>query len=57
MPDFKTMYTTTQEEKRRRARIERHQRTQQRAAKALGEKNQRDLQVQKVGSFIGDSFT
>ncbi|KAK8674329.1 hypothetical protein V6N13_112622 [Hibiscus sabdariffa] len=34
-------------EERRRARLERHQRTQERAAKALAEKNQRDLQVQK----------
>ncbi|XVF81354.1 hypothetical protein PTKIN_Ptkin15bG0148600 [Pterospermum kingtungense] len=32
-------------EERRRARLERHQRTQERAAKALAEKNQRDLQV------------
>ncbi|XP_019188502.1 PREDICTED: auxilin-related protein 2-like [Ipomoea nil] len=32
---------------RRRARLERHQRTQERAAKALAEKNQRDLQVQR----------
>ncbi|XP_051131948.1 auxilin-related protein 2-like [Andrographis paniculata] len=32
-------------EDRRRARLERHQRTQERAAKALAEKNQRDLQV------------
>ncbi|KAL0370922.1 UNVERIFIED_CONTAM: Auxilin-related protein 2 [Sesamum angustifolium] len=34
-------------EERRRARLERHQRTQERAAKALAEKNQRDLQAQK----------
>ncbi|XVF72360.1 hypothetical protein PTKIN_Ptkin12aG0115600 [Pterospermum kingtungense] len=34
-------------EERRRARLERHQRTQERAAKALAEKNQRDLQVQR----------
>nr|GMC85287.1 auxilin-related protein 2-like [Ipomoea batatas]GME14811.1 auxilin-related protein 2-like [Ipomoea batatas] len=34
-------------EDRRRARLERHQRTQERAAKALAEKNQRDLQVQR----------
>ncbi|OAY34932.1 auxilin-related protein 2 [Manihot esculenta] len=33
-------------EERRRARWERHQRTQERAAKALAEKNQRDLQAQ-----------
>ncbi|XP_043711731.1 auxilin-related protein 2-like isoform X2 [Telopea speciosissima] len=33
-------------EERRRARWERHQRTQERAAKALAEKNQRDLQIQ-----------
>ncbi|KAE9460881.1 hypothetical protein C3L33_07208, partial [Rhododendron williamsianum] len=32
-------------EERRRARLERHQRTQERAAKALAEKNQRDLQT------------
>ncbi|XP_042461373.1 auxilin-related protein 2-like [Zingiber officinale] len=32
-------------EERRRARLERHQRTQERAAKALAEKNERDLQV------------
>ncbi|XP_047976918.1 auxilin-related protein 2-like [Salvia hispanica] len=34
-------------EERRRARMERHQRTQERAAKALAEKNQRDLQAQR----------
>ncbi|KVI11469.1 auxilin-related protein 2 isoform X1 [Cynara cardunculus var. scolymus] len=34
-------------EERRRARLERHQRTQDRAAKALEEKNQRDLQSQR----------
>ncbi|MBA0686390.1 hypothetical protein Goari_013996 [Gossypium aridum] len=34
-------------EERRRARLERHQRTQERAAKALAEKNHRDLQVQR----------
>ncbi|KAF8011803.1 hypothetical protein BT93_I0062 [Corymbia citriodora subsp. variegata] len=34
-------------EERRRARLERHQRTQERAAKALAEKNQRDLQTLK----------
>ncbi|KAE8726530.1 Auxilin-related protein 2 [Hibiscus syriacus] len=34
-------------EERRRARLERHQRTQERAAKALAEKNQSDLQVQR----------
>ncbi|KAF5726513.1 hypothetical protein HS088_TW22G00191 [Tripterygium wilfordii] len=34
-------------EQRRRARLERHQRTQDRAAKALAEKNQRDLQAQR----------
>lgn len=34
-------------EERRRARMERTQRTQERAAKALAEKNQRDLQVQR----------
>ncbi|CAA7027889.1 unnamed protein product [Microthlaspi erraticum] len=32
-------------EERRRARLERHQRTQERAAKALADKNERDLQV------------
>ncbi|KHN16939.1 Auxilin-related protein 2 [Glycine soja] len=34
-------------EERRRARLERHQRTKERAAKALAEKNQRDLQTQR----------
>lgn len=34
-------------EERRRARLEREQRTQERAAKALAEKNQRDLQSQR----------
>ncbi|XP_010270274.1 PREDICTED: auxilin-related protein 2-like [Nelumbo nucifera] len=34
-------------EERRKARWERHQRTQERAAKALAEKNQRDLQTQR----------
>ncbi|GAV68407.1 LOW QUALITY PROTEIN: Homeobox domain-containing protein/DDT domain-containing protein [Cephalotus follicularis] len=34
-------------EDRRRARLERHQRTQERAAKALAEKNERDLQAQR----------
>ncbi|KAL6967881.1 hypothetical protein U1Q18_033690 [Sarracenia purpurea var. burkii] len=34
-------------EERRRARLERHQRTQERAARALAEKNQRDLQTQR----------
>ncbi|CAA3029767.1 Hypothetical predicted protein [Olea europaea subsp. europaea] len=34
-------------EERRRARLERQQRTQERAAKALAEKNQRDLQAQR----------
>ncbi|KAI4330102.1 hypothetical protein MLD38_028409 [Melastoma candidum] len=34
-------------EERRRARLERHQRTQERAAKALAEKNQRDLLAQR----------
>lgn len=34
-------------EERRRARLERHQRTQERAAKALAEKNQRDFQAQR----------
>ncbi|XP_019417191.1 PREDICTED: auxilin-related protein 2-like isoform X1 [Lupinus angustifolius] len=34
-------------EERRRARLERHQRTQERAAKALADKNQRDLQTQR----------
>ncbi|XP_057773684.1 auxilin-related protein 2-like isoform X1 [Salvia miltiorrhiza] len=33
-------------EERRQARLERHQRTQERAAKAVAEKNQRDLQAQ-----------
>ncbi|KAJ1391505.1 Chaperone J-domain superfamily [Sesbania bispinosa] len=34
-------------EERRKARLERHQRAQERAAKALAEKNQRDLQTQR----------
>ncbi|CDP04001.1 unnamed protein product [Coffea canephora] len=34
-------------EERRRARMERHQRTKERAAKALAEKNQRDIQALK----------
>ncbi|KAF9669684.1 hypothetical protein SADUNF_Sadunf14G0132900 [Salix dunnii] len=34
-------------EERRKARLERHQRTQERAAKALAEKNHRDLQAQR----------
>ncbi|VFQ95976.1 unnamed protein product [Cuscuta campestris] len=34
-------------EERRRSRLERHQRTQERTAKALAEKNQRDLQAQR----------
>ncbi|KAH6810902.1 hypothetical protein C2S51_024664 [Perilla frutescens var. frutescens] len=34
-------------EERRRARLDRHQRTQERAAKAVAEKNQRDLQAQR----------
>ncbi|XWS47263.1 hypothetical protein CRYUN_Cryun14cG0137400 [Craigia yunnanensis] len=43
--DFQEVEGETEE--RRRARLERHQRTQERAAKALAEKNQRDLQVQR----------
>ncbi|XP_072974984.1 auxilin-related protein 2-like [Typha angustifolia] len=34
-------------EERRRARLERHQRTLERAAKALAEKNERDMQTQR----------
>jgi len=34
-------------EERRRARLECHQRTRERAAKALAEKNERDMQVQR----------
>ncbi|XP_040385196.1 auxilin-related protein 2-like [Oryza brachyantha] len=34
-------------EERRRARFDRHQRTRERAAKALAEKNERDMQVQR----------
>ncbi|KAE8772777.1 Auxilin-related protein 2 [Hordeum vulgare] len=34
-------------EERRRARLERHQRTRERAAKALAEKNERDMNVQR----------
>ncbi|EEF37782.1 auxilin-related protein 2 [Ricinus communis] len=43
--DFQEVEGETEE--RRRARLERHQRTQERAAKALAEKNQRDLQAQR----------
>ncbi|XP_047313690.1 auxilin-related protein 2-like [Impatiens glandulifera] len=42
--DFQEVEGETEE--RRRARLERNQRTQERAAKALAEKNQRDLQAQ-----------
>ncbi|KAF9607017.1 hypothetical protein IFM89_030436, partial [Coptis chinensis] len=34
-------------EERRRVRLDRHQRTQERAAKALAEKNERDRQTQR----------
>jgi hypothetical protein len=34
-------------EERRRSRLERHQRTRERAAKALAEKNERDMNVQR----------
>ncbi|XP_044981204.1 auxilin-related protein 2-like isoform X1 [Hordeum vulgare subsp. vulgare] len=46
-------------EERRRARSERHQRTRERAAKALAEKNERDMQVQREQAErdrIGDSL-
>ncbi|XP_059659945.1 auxilin-related protein 2-like isoform X2 [Cornus florida] len=43
--DFQDVEGETED--RRRARLERHQRTQERAAKALAEKNQRDLQTQR----------
>ncbi|KAM7270876.1 hypothetical protein ACFE04_030090 [Oxalis oulophora] len=43
--DFQEVDGETEE--RRRARLERHQRTQERAAKALAEKNNRDLQAQR----------
>lgn len=43
--DFQDVEGETEE--RRRARLERQQRTQERAAKALAEKNLRDLQIQK----------
>nr|XP_043608905.1 auxilin-related protein 2-like [Erigeron canadensis] len=43
--EFQNVEAETEE--RRRARSERQQRTQERTAKALAEKNQRDLQVQK----------
>ncbi|KAL8170824.1 LOW QUALITY PROTEIN: hypothetical protein V2J09_022628 [Rumex salicifolius] len=42
--DFQDVEGETEE--RRRARLERHQRTQERAAKALAEKNKRDLEAQ-----------
>ncbi|GJN31919.1 hypothetical protein PR202_gb20375 [Eleusine coracana subsp. coracana] len=44
---------------RRKARLERHQRTMERAAKALAEKNERDLQAQRVQEErhrIGDTL-
>ncbi|PSS09580.1 Auxilin-related protein [Actinidia chinensis var. chinensis] len=43
--DFQEVEGETEE--RRRARLERHQRTQERAARALAEKNERDLQTQR----------
>ncbi|KAK2966595.1 hypothetical protein RJ640_025280 [Escallonia rubra] len=43
--DFQDVEGETED--RRRARLERHHRTQERAAKALAEKNQRDLQTQR----------
>ncbi|KAL8146757.1 auxilin-related protein 1-like isoform X2 [Apium graveolens] len=43
--DFQDVEGETEE--RRKARLERHQRTQERAAKAVAEKNQRDLQLQR----------
>ncbi|KAL6555501.1 hypothetical protein OROHE_007173 [Orobanche hederae] len=43
--DFQEVEGETDE--RRKARVDRHQRTQERAAKALAEKNQRDLQAQR----------
>lgn len=43
--DFQDVEGETEE--RRKARLERHQRTQERAAKAVAEKNQRDLQLLK----------
>ncbi|GJN25793.1 hypothetical protein PR202_gb13667 [Eleusine coracana subsp. coracana] len=46
-------------EERRRARLERHQRTRERAAKALAEKNERDMQVQREQAErdrIGDTL-
>ncbi|CAI0459364.1 unnamed protein product [Linum tenue] len=43
--DFQEVEGETEE--RRRARLERHQRTQERAKQALAEKNQRDLQAQR----------
>ncbi|CAI0552214.1 unnamed protein product [Linum tenue] len=43
--DFQEVDGETEE--RRRARLERHQRTQERAKQALAEKNQRDLQAQR----------
>eukprot|EP00262_Sarcandra_glabra_P000462 TRINITY_DN10544_c0_g2_i1.p1 TRINITY_DN10544_c0_g2~~TRINITY_DN10544_c0_g2_i1.p1 ORF type:complete len:675 (+),score=197.46 TRINITY_DN10544_c0_g2_i1:86-2026(+) len=43
--DFQEVEGETEE--RRRARLERHQRMRERAAKALAEKNERDIQVQR----------
>ncbi|KAF8672940.1 hypothetical protein HU200_049134 [Digitaria exilis] len=46
-------------EERRRARLERHQRTRERAAKALAEKNERDMQIQREQAErdrIGDTL-
>ncbi|KAJ6848344.1 auxilin-related protein 2-like [Iris pallida] len=43
--DFQEVEGETEE--RRRARLERHQRTLERAAKALAEKNERDMQTQR----------
>ncbi|XP_014758527.1 auxilin-related protein 1 isoform X2 [Brachypodium distachyon] len=46
-------------EERRRARLERHQRTNERVEKALAEKNERDMQVQREQAErdrIGDSL-
>lgn len=43
--DFQDVDGETEE--RRRARLDRHQRTQERAAKALAEKNARDLEAQR----------
>ncbi|KAM3254925.1 hypothetical protein ACQJBY_048390 [Aegilops geniculata] len=47
MPSDEFQAVEGESEERRRARLERHQRTRERAAKALAEKNERDMNVQR----------